>query len=76
MGTRFGRCWHRRCFLLGSQFAHAALRNSSSDRYRECESLQKLSCKIRAWYQLIVVIDVTTDLLAVKEEIGDPKNAF
>ncbi len=76
MGTHFARCWHRRYFLLGSLFTHAILRNSSSDRCLECESQLRLSCKVRAWCQLIVVIDAATGLLAVKVEIEDPKNAF
>ncbi len=76
MGTRFARCWHRKCFLLESQFTHAVLRNSSSDRYLECESQLRLSCKVRAWCQLIVVIDAATGLLVVKEEIEDLKNTF
>ena len=76
MGTRFARCWHKRYFLLESRFTHAVLRNSSSDRCPECGSLLKLSCKARAWCQLIVVIDATTGLLVVKEGIEDPKNTF
>ncbi len=76
MGTHFARCWHKRYFLLESPFTHAVLRNSSSDRYQVCGSLLKLFCKVRAWCQLIVVIDAATGLLVVKEGIEDLKNAF
>jgi hypothetical protein len=31
---------------------------------------------VRAWCQLIVLIDATTDLLVVEEEIEDRKNVF